>query len=90
MTNLRHKWRTSVARIIAASGLAVVAAMATSMLVARFAPWSEADRLLAGAVTFPVWWCLWAAAPLLAELYWRWIGLTAAFSGAAIAAAVLL
>ena len=47
-------------RILGSMTLAMVmslfAALGLSMVTARFAPWREAERLLAGAVTFPAWW----------------------------------
>lgn len=44
-------------KCIGLAGLvALVTALALSMAVARFAPWPEAERSLAGALTFPIWW----------------------------------
>jgi len=51
--------------IFGVSLLALPAATACSMLVSRFAPGPEADRLLAGAVTFPLWWIGWVIFALM-------------------------
>ncbi|MGF1510739.1 MAG: hypothetical protein ACFB9M_14705 [Myxococcota bacterium] len=45
-------------RVVAACALALVTAIASSLTVARFAPWSESERLLASAVLFPLFWVI--------------------------------
>ena len=78
-----------IGRVVLVMLAALFAATATSMLVARFAPLPEADRLLAGALSFPLSWILWVLYPLLSARFVRSLSLLA---GAALvfAAAVIV
>lgn len=59
------KGRRSFALIALSAVLSFVVALGASMAVARFAPFVEPERLVAGALTFPIWWTLCAVYALL-------------------------
>lgn len=63
--------------------LALLPALATSTLVARFAPLTEADALLAATVLFPLAWLAWVSPLLVAKTMWRPAVIAIGFTGAA-------
>lgn len=86
---MSDRWNITGPQMAVAMFLALIAAIATSMLVARFAPWPEAERLLAGAVTFPVWWMSWVSFNLLSRRFWLRAAVISTVTVASVGATVL-